>query len=105
MGFKYVTRLSIISIALSASAAGAGADPAEPLTVTRLGDPEAGLQRSIGSANVSGVSAEDDFAQALTNSVRRQQQSTNLRCRSANKGFATVADRWAWEASCRYRRY
>jgi hypothetical protein len=91
---------------LLASAARGVAEPAEPLTVTRLGDSESKLLISTASGTIDGAGGEvDDFSRAITEAVRRQQQSIEARCPSANRVSGSIAARWAWEARCRYKRY
>jgi hypothetical protein len=92
-------------VALLISAAAAAAEPAEPLTVTQLGDPETTLQIST-FGNVGGSDRDlGDFGRAVSEALRVQQQSIEGRCNSAHRNFGTTAARWAWEARCRYQRY
>ena len=103
MHFGRTIGRSIAAIALLASAAGAIAEPREPLTVTQLGDPESELRvATIG--NVDGPDL-DAFSRAVSDAVRRQQQSVEEQCRSAPTSSGSIAAKWAREASCRYRRY
>jgi hypothetical protein len=94
------------AIALLVTGAGGTAEPAEPLTVTQLGDPESELQISTASSNIGSPDRDiGNFSRAVSEAVRTQQQSIEVRCQSANKGTGPVATRWAWEARCRYQRY
>ena len=95
---------SIAAIALLANAADALAEPREPLTVTQLADPESELRVATVSGNVGGPDL-DAFSRAVSDAVRRQQQSVEEQCRSAPKSSGSIAAKWAREASCRYRRY
>jgi hypothetical protein len=91
---------------LLASAARGAAEPAEPLTVTRLGNSETDLLISAGSVKVdSRGPAADSFSEAVSKAVRLQQQAIQAQCRSANRGSGPIDVRWAWEARCDYRRY
>ena len=94
------------AIALLVTAAVSSAEPAEPLTVTQLGDPESKLLISSASDNI-GVpqGGTDEFGRAISEAVRTQRQSIEATCQSANRGIGPIAARWAWEARCRYRRY
>lgn len=90
---------------LLAGAARGIAEPAEPLTVTRLQDSESGLLVTIGPENVGKPDAADSFSRAISQAVRLQQQSIEAKCNSARPGTGAITVRWAWEASCRYKRY
>src|SRR4051812_41469634 len=88
------------------SAAAVAAEPAEPLTVTRLGDSESKLLISAASDNIGAPGGDtDEFSRAVSETVRAQQQSTEARCQSVDRPTGSIAVRWAWEARCRYRRY
>ncbi|MEP6983789.1 MAG: hypothetical protein ABI853_09115 [Sphingomicrobium sp.] len=107
MGCKRKIDHVILGLALLVVGAGATAEPTEPLTVTQLGDSEAKLLTTV-SASIADSSANGDtgnFGRAVAEAVREQQQSIEDRCRSKARGSGKVAARWAWEASCRYRRY
>jgi hypothetical protein len=95
-----------VALALLLSAAARAAEPTEPLKVTRLGDPESGLQISAATDNI-GVPDGDsgEFGRAVSDAVRAQQQSIQASCQSAPTAKRSIAVRWAWEARCRYRRY
>src|SRR5258708_6453081 len=93
-------------VALLLSAAAVAAEPAEPLSVTKLGDPETKLQISTASDNIGAPDGDtDEFSRAVSEAVRAQQQSVEARCQSMNRPTGPIAVRWAWEARCRYRRY
>jgi hypothetical protein len=107
MGYKREIGTMVLGLALLVGAAGATAEPTEPLTVTQLGDSEAKLLTTV-SASIADSSADADighFGRAVSEAVREQQQSIEYRCRSSARGSGKVAARLAWEASCRYRRY
>jgi hypothetical protein len=107
MGYKREIGHMVLGLALLVVGAGATAEPTEPLKVTQLGDSEAKLLTTV-SANIADSSTADDignFGRAVAEAVRDQQQSIEDRCRSKARGSGKVAARWAWEASCRYRRY
>ena len=106
MGFgREIARLGA-GIALLVTAAAVTAEPAEPLTVTQLGDPESKLQISTASSNIGAPDGDiDSFSRAVSEAVRIQQQSIEDRCQSANKGAVSIAARSAWDARCRYQRY
>lgn len=88
------------------SAAAGTAEPAEPLTVTRLPNAEKLLLISAASGDTSTPRVDPDpFSRAVSEEVRAQQQSIQANCRSAPTMNSSVAVRWAWEAHCRYRRY
>ncbi len=93
-------------LALALSGAVKAAEPAEPLTVTKLGDTETKLLISSASDNI-GVPQVDtgEFARAVSEALREQQRSIDDRCRSRPVQAGSVAAQWAWEGSCRYRRY
>lgn len=105
MGFKRKMGRAAPVLALLSSAA--GATPREPLTITTLQDGEAALQPASIREDVPREAAIDTeaFSRAVSETVRLQQQSIQSRCSSANRASGTIAIRWAWEASCRYRRY
>jgi hypothetical protein len=93
-------------LALALSGAVKAAEPAEPLTVTKLGDTETKLLISSASDNIGTPDgAAGEFSRAISETVRAQQQSIEARCQSADRASGPVAVRWAWEARCRYRRY
>ena len=107
MGYKREIGHVVFGLALLAGAAGATAEPTEPLRVTQVGDSEAKLLTTV-SANIADSSANADighFGRAVAEAVREQQQSIEDQCRSKARGSDKVAARWAWEARCRYRRY
>ena len=80
------------------------AEPAEPLTVTRLPDAEKLLVTSAVSDNTPDDAA-GQFSRAITAAVRTQQQSIQANCEAAPTASGPIAARWAWEARCRYKRY
>jgi len=87
-------------------AAGSAAEPAEPLKVTRLGDPESELQISAASDSIGAPDRDRDaFGRAISEAVRSQQQSIRANCQAAPMAKSSFDARWAWEARCRYRRY
>jgi hypothetical protein len=93
-------------IVLLLSAAVVAAEPAEPLTVTRLGDSESKLLISAASDHIGAPDGDtDEFGRAISEAVRAQQQSIEARCQSTSRPTGSIAVRWAWEARCRYRRY
>jgi hypothetical protein len=105
MGFGQKIWRSGAGIPLLLTAAAASAEPAEPLTVTQLGDPETKLQVSA-SGTIGGQDGDiDSFSRAVGEALSLQQQSIDARCRSAPRNSGTIAARWAWEARCRYQRY
>jgi len=94
------------TFALLLSAAAHPAEPSEPLSVTRLGDPESKLLISSASDNIVTPNAHTgEFSRAISETVRAQQQSIEARCQSVDRASGPIATRWAWEARCRYRRY
>jgi hypothetical protein len=106
MGFGWEIGEAGAAIALLVTAAVGTAEPAEPLTVTRLADSESKLLISTASGDIGNpVTGADDFSRAVSDAVRNQQQSIAAQCQSANRATGPIAARWAWEASCRYRRY
>ena len=108
MGFKREAWRGIAAIAMLSVAAGAVADPHEPLAITQLPDSEFMLQPSpVSGATDGAVSASDmdSFSRAINEAVHTQQQSIAAQCQSAPKATGTIAARWAWEAHCRYQRY
>jgi hypothetical protein len=106
MGFGRKIARSSAGIALLLSAAAGAAQPAEPLTVTRLGDPEMNLQISTASDNIGASDGDTgEFSRAISQAVRAQQQSVEAQCQATNRPTGPIAVRWAWEARCRYRRY
>ncbi|MEA3059839.1 MAG: hypothetical protein QOE50_1251 [Sphingomonadales bacterium] len=107
MGYKREIGTMVLGLTLLVVGPRARAEPTEPLTVTQLGDSEAKLLTTV-SASIADSSANGDighFGRAVSEAVREQQQSIEDRCRSKARGSDKVAARWAWEASCRYRRY
>lgn len=106
MGYGQTIARSCAALALLLSAAARAAEPAEPLKVTRLSDPESDLKISAASDNIGVPDVDsDEFGRAVNEAVRIQQQSIQAQCRSADRGSGTISARWAWEARCRYRRY
>ena len=108
MGFKREACRAIAGVVLLSVAAGAAADPREPLAITQLPDSEFLLQPSAVSGSTDGaISASDmdSFSRAINEAVRAQQQSIAAQCQSAPRATGTIAARWAWEAHCRYQRY
>jgi hypothetical protein len=106
MGFGRKIWRSGAGIALLLSAMAAAAEPAEPLTVTKLGDPQRELLISSASDNIGTPDGDtDEFSRAISGGVREQQQSTEAQCQATNRATGSIAARWAWEARCRYRRY
>jgi hypothetical protein len=93
-------------MALLVAGAASAAEPPEPLTVTRLADSESEL---LVSASASGARSQDapadGFSRAVGDALRKQQQSIEAQCQSAQRGSGPIATQWAWEARCRYRRY
>ena len=108
MGFGRKIVLSAVACALPGSAASAAAGAREPLTITKLQDPEASLELSSGADQKAGEAAFDPeiFGRAVAESIRRQKRSTDAICRkSATRAAGTMSARWAWAASCLYQRY
>jgi len=108
MGFKREACRAIAGVVLLSVAAGAAADPREPLAITQLPDSEFLLQPSAVSGSTDGaISASDmdSFSRAINEAVRAQQQSIAAQCESAPRATGPIAARWAWEAHCRYQRY
>jgi hypothetical protein len=93
-----------LALGLLLSAAVGAAEPAEPLTVTRLPDAEKELLVSAASDNAP-ESDSGQFSRAINDAVRAEQQSAQARCRSVPTASSPIAARWAWEARCRYKRY
>src|SRR3954447_3701645 len=105
-GYRRKIAQSAATFALLLSAAAGAADPAEPLTVTKLGDSESKLLISSVSDNVGAPDGDaGEFSRAISETVRAQQQSIEARCQSVDRASGPIATRWAWEARCRYRRY
>ena len=104
----YVSKIASFgaALALALSAAVRAAEPAEPLTVTRLPDAEKLLLTSAASDD-AGTSDRDtgQFSRAVSEAVRLQQQSMQSSCQSVPTARSSVTARWAWEARCRYKRY
>ena len=93
-------------LALLLSAPASSAEPAEPLTVTRLPDAERELLVSAASDDIGAPKSDpDQFSRAVSDALRVQQRSMRAQCRSAPTANSSVAVRWAWEAHCRYQRY
>jgi len=87
-------------------AAGSAAEPAEPLKVTRLGNPESELQISAASDSIGSPDRDcDAVGRAVSDAIRAQQQSIQADCQAASTAKSSIAARWAREARCRYRRY
>jgi hypothetical protein len=95
---------TISALALTLSTAAAVAEPAEPLTVTRLPNAEKLLVTSAASDNTP-ADAAGQFSRAISDAMRAQQQSIKVNCESAPTANSPMAARWAWEARCRYKRY
>ena len=95
---------TISAFALMLGTAAAAAEPAEPLTVTRLPDAEKLLVTSAVSDNTPDDAA-GQFSRAITDAMRAQRQSIQANCESAPAASSPIAARWAWEARCRYKRY
>ena len=102
-GRRIARSCALLAPMLSAAAA---AEPAEPLKVTRLGDPESQLQISAASESIGAPDGDrDGFGRAISEELRAQQQSTQANCQAAPMAKSSIAAQWAWEARCRYRRY
>jgi len=96
---------TISAFALMLGTAAAAAEPAEPLTVTRLPDAEKLLVTSAVSDNTPDDADTGQFSRAITDAMRAQRQSIQANCESAPAASSPIAARWAWEARCRYKRY
>ena len=106
MGYLRTIARSGAPLALVLSAAVSAAEPAEPLTVTRLPDAEKLMLVSAASDNVGQPDGDTgEFSRAVSEAVRAQQQAIQANCRTAPTKNSSVAVRWAWEAHCRYKRY
>jgi len=103
VGFGRKIARPCAAIALLGYGVANAAEPAEPLTLTRLPDSESQLlvptDSSVPAAKV------DEFGEAVSQAVRAQRQSIEARCQSVPTASSPVAARWAWEARCRYKRY
>ena len=95
---------TISALALTASTVAGAAEPAEPLTVTRLPAAEKLLVTSAASDSTP-EGDTGQFSRAVSDAVRAQQQSMQANCRAVPAANSPVAARWAWEARCRYKRY
>lgn len=95
---------TISALALTASALAGAAEPAEPLTVTRLPDAEKLLVTSAASDSTP-EGDTGQFSRAVSDALRAQQQSLQANCQAVPAANSPVAARWAWEARCRYKRY
>jgi hypothetical protein len=82
------------------------AAPKEPLIVTPLGEPKLTLIKLRGAEDQdSGLDdAIESFGRAIDQEAAAQEQATKARCLSKRPASASRADRFAWEASCRYTR-
>jgi hypothetical protein len=107
VGFRRKIAQSAATLALFLSAVARPAEPSEPLTVTRLGDPESKLLISSASDNIGTPvgDAAGEFSRVISETVRAQQRSIEARCQSVDRASGPIAVRWAWEARCHYRRY
>jgi hypothetical protein len=86
----------------------AAAEPAEPLTVTRLASSESKLliaSTSDGIGLRDGDGDIDSFSRAVNEAIRAQEQLIEARCRAARGARGPATARAAWEARCRYQRY
>jgi hypothetical protein len=117
MGFERKMGRAALGLVLLLDAASAAAAPPEPLIVTQLADPdpnyvpphEPKLNTIRASDQLDQGSSLDqsmqEFGRAIGQAAMLQQQAIEARCRSGAPSGSSTADRFAWEASCRYQRH
>lgn len=116
MGLKrIITRVAPCIALLLGAAPMAEAAPAEPLVVTELADPDPNYvppptEQHSGKRSASNDAAPvldaamQDFGRAIGQAALLQRQSIQAKCNSSAPIPAGGAERWAWEANCRYER-
>ena len=114
MGFVRKIGLATLSVAFLSEGAPVGAEPAEPLAVIQLADPDPNFvppppepKRARKRELVEDSPLDQAMTQlglALAQAIARQQQLIEERCKSSDSEAATGADRMAWEAACKYTR-
>jgi hypothetical protein len=104
MGFVRNIGRSALTIALSACACGAGAEPREVLLVTELHEPIlvplSGIEDSREKADDPTARFSLAIAQALASDRRTMDQA----CRSGAPKLADHSASFDWQANCLYRR-
>jgi hypothetical protein len=97
---------AICGVALLLAGAPAPAQP-EPLVVEQLGDPDVMLIATQVGVNPDSTldKAMESFSRAVAEAALLQQAAIDTRCRSAAAPAARMAERYAREANCRYRRH
>ena len=118
MGFERKAIRAMLSAVLLSSAAAAGAATVkEPLIVTRLADPDHGIESRVEStlqivrtrADVdkpdSLDQAMDSFGRAIGQAITLEQQAIQSACNSAERPKPGTAAAYDWRARCSYQRY
>jgi hypothetical protein len=79
----------------------------EPLVIEQLADPDATLVAAqVGADRNSALDyGVQGFSRAIADATLLQQQAMDATCRSTHAPAASAAQRFAWEANCRYRRH
>jgi hypothetical protein len=106
MRMEPIIARAIFGVALLLAGAPAPAHP-EPLVVEQLNDPDAMLIAAQVGADPDSTldKAMESFSRAVAEAALLQQAAIDARCRSATAPAARVAERYAREANCRYRRH
>ena len=114
MGFVRKIGLATLCVAFLSEGAPVGAEPAEPLAVIQLADPDpnyvppppepkhARKRELVEDSSLD--EAMTQFGLALGQAIARQQQLMLERCKSSDSEAASDQDRMAWEAACKYTR-
>ena len=119
MGFMRKIGREALGALLVLGSGVAAAAPPEPLIVTQLADPDPDYVPSSNALKLKSSTistdrsqenptldqAMEDFGRAVGEAARLQQQTIEAQCRSAGTPPTRAAERWAWEANCRYQRY
>ena len=114
MGFVRKILLPTVGTALLGAGTPARAEPAEPLIVTRLADPDPnyvpppeakhGRRHAVAGEADASVDAVMAFGQALGQAMQAQQQLIEQQCKASEAANEDDSQRMAWEAACKYTR-
>lgn len=117
MGYVRQIVCVAIAVALLSGASAANAAPREPLVVTHLPDPDPDYvlpppepkrpagRRDNANQDTSIDTAMQTFGRAIGQAGLVIRQKAEAKCRERIPADVPVEQRYAWEASCSYRRY
>jgi hypothetical protein len=115
MGFERTILSAMISAALLSSASAHAAGAKEPLIITKASNADAivlasndGAKMSLARAETSEAGSIDqainDFARAVGDAIRAEQEATEAACKASNPPKANTAAAFHWRARCSYVR-